>query len=76
MSAGYHTAYLKSVDGQGIESDASTQSRFYVRPAAPTITSPASTEDRDAYVNTQPAITVTGVDAGATVELFETQRRG
>ena len=76
VSAGYHTAYLKSVDGQGIESDASTQSRFYVRPAAPTITSPASTLDRDAYVNTQPTFTVTGVDAGATVDLYETDDQG
>lgn len=75
LSTGHHSASVKSVDGQGIESDGSTPVGFYVAPDSPTIQSPTTTGD-SSYLNTQPSIIVSGVNAGATVDLYALNDQG
>jgi len=76
LATGYHTAYAQGVDAQGRDSVASETVHFYVAPPAPSVTD----YDRGSptpYINTgQPSITVSGVEAGATVNLHELDEEG
>jgi outer membrane protein OmpA-like peptidoglycan-associated protein len=71
LTAGYHTAYAETVDGQGQASDPGSSVNFYVAPAPPTI-SPVPPLGHAAFSNqSEPSISVSGVLAGATVDLYQ-----
>ena len=78
LPTGYHTAYLESVDSDGNHSPPSSTFSFYVAPPAPTVVSPADTPDNEwPYANSnQPTFTVSGVDPGATVTLYQSTDAG
>jgi hypothetical protein len=72
LTADYHTAYAQTVDGQGNASTTSPTVGFYVAPPAPTIQTPVQDPGDAPFSNeNEPSITVSGVLAGATVDLYQ-----
>lgn len=69
LTAGPHTAYLTSVDADGIESSPSDTVHFNVAPAAPSF---SNFFDNIQLNQAQPAVTFSGVDPSASkVTLYE-----
>jgi outer membrane protein OmpA-like peptidoglycan-associated protein len=71
FSADYHTIYAQTIDGQGHASTTSSPASFYVAPDAPTVQTPVQVPGDAPFSNqNEPSITVSGVLAGATVDLY------
>jgi large repetitive protein len=71
LTAAYHTAYAQTVDAQGNPSATSPTVGFYVAPDAPTVQTPVQHPGDAPFSNqNEPSVTVSGVLAGATVDLY------